>query len=222
MKTQTIMNSSKLTVISNLRPFLLLLVIINHCTPVRFTSYVNGGDFEMLNMLQNLFGHILTPSATGLFFLISGFLYFYRVDQFTLDVYKVKSSKRVKTLVVPYLVWCTISASYEFLYQVYQWHANGYPISFNLLESLWCCHLWGEKNLNILGWSMPMYGPADLPLWFLRDLIVVSFCIFVAQVSERIAGHWYDVTICNTVMDICSWFQHTCISVLHFGSLYGC
>lgn len=96
------MNSSKLTVISNLRPFLLLLVIINHCTPVRFTSYVNGGDFEMLNMLQNLFGHILTPSATGLFFLISGFLYFYRVDQFTLDVYKVKSSKRVKTLVVPY------------------------------------------------------------------------------------------------------------------------
>lgn len=135
-----------------------------------------GGNFEMLNMLQNLFGHILTPSATGLFFLISGFLYFYRVDQFTLDVYKVKSSKRVKTLVVPYLVWCTISASYEFLYQVYQWHASGYPISFNLLESLWCCHQWGEKNLNILGWSMPMYGPADLSLWFLRDLIVVSFC----------------------------------------------
>ncbi|MCD8183823.1 MAG: hypothetical protein LUE99_12910 [Bacteroides sp.] len=107
---------------------------------------------------------------------MSGFLYFYRVDQFTLDVYKAKSSKRVKTLVVPYLVWYTISASYEFVYQVYQWHANSYPIRFNLLGQLWCCYQWGEKSLNIFGQSMPMYGPADLPLWFLRDLIVVSFC----------------------------------------------
>ncbi len=40
------MNSSKLTVISNLRPFLLLLVIINHCTPVRFASCVNGENFN--------------------------------------------------------------------------------------------------------------------------------------------------------------------------------
>lgn len=53
-------------------------------------------------------------------------------------------------------------------------------------------------------------------------IFLYSYYLFVAQVSERIAGHWYDVTICNTVMDICSWFQHTCISVLHFGSLYGC
>ena len=32
----------------------------------------------------------------------------------------------------------------------------------------------GESRTNILGWSCYYTGPIELPLWFLRDLIVVS------------------------------------------------
>lgn len=51
-------------------------------------------------------------------------------------------------------------------------------------------------------------------------VLLYSYHLFVAQAPEGIAAHWYDVTICNTVVDICSWFQHTCISVLHFGPIW--
>ncbi len=41
------MNSRKLTVIFNLRSFLLLLVIINHCILVRLASCVNEEIFNI-------------------------------------------------------------------------------------------------------------------------------------------------------------------------------
>lgn len=156
--------------ITSLRPFLLLLVIFNHCTPVVFSSSILDGG-----LLPIIFGNILTPAATGLFFLISGYLYFNRVNEFTYNTFKVKSQKRIITYVLPYLIWNCISASYEFAFQILKKYTYNIPIDFNILEQLWCCHVFDKESLNILGVPMPMYGPSDLPLWFLRDLIVVSF-----------------------------------------------
>ncbi len=178
---------TNLSVINNLRPFLLLLVIINHCTPVAF---VNGGG--ILNVLQVVFGHILTPAATGLFFLISGFLYFNNVKDFNLTIYRNKSISRLKTLVLPYLIWNGICALYDLMVEVYN-NSLGGDINFNIWEQLWCCNEWGVNNLNIIGTSMPMSGPADLPLWFLRDLIVVSFCTPIIYQLQKKLRHIFPV-----------------------------
>lgn len=41
----------------------------------------------------------------------------------------------------------------------------------------WNFTTWNEGTVNLLGWSTKMYGPFLLPLWFLRDLIVISFVL---------------------------------------------
>ena len=130
---------------------------------------------QVLDLFQNVFGHVITPSATGLLFLISGFLYFINVDgKFTMQMYREKTRKRIITLLIPYLVWNGISLIYTIVTQITRWQIKGKAIDFNILSSFWACHSWGEGCLNILGQPMPMTGPIDLPLWFLRDLIVVS------------------------------------------------
>lgn len=131
---------------------------------------------KILNVMQIVFGHILTPAATGLFFLISGFLYFYNVKEFNLTIYKNKTISRFKTLLLPYLIWNSICTLYDLVVQIYNYKSLRDIINFDFGSKLWCCHQWGINSLNIIGNSMPMTGPADLPLWFLRDLIVVSFC----------------------------------------------
>lgn len=39
---------------------------------------------------------------------------------------------------------------------------------------LYDCSVWGEKQINWLGDHLRMTGPYDHPLWFLRDLIVIT------------------------------------------------
>ena len=40
--------------------------------------------------------------------MVSGYLFFLKNDSFTLDDYKGKISKRIKSLLVPYLIWNVI------------------------------------------------------------------------------------------------------------------
>ena len=42
---------------------------------------------------------------------------------------------------------------------------------------IWDDNVWNEGATNLFGWSISMSGPFLLPLWFLRDLIVVSFVL---------------------------------------------
>lgn len=42
---------------------------------------------------------------------------------------------------------------------------------------LWNTSVWNEGATNLFGWSISMSGPFLLPLWFLRDLIVISFVL---------------------------------------------
>lgn len=43
-----------------------------------------------------------------------------------------------------------------------------------ILSLFWDVNVWAEDRTNLLGMLTPMTGPIDLPLWFLRDLIVVT------------------------------------------------
>lgn len=69
---------------------------IYHLTPSGF----NGYGPEIVNFITSLM-QVCVPS----FFIISGYLFFYGVDNFTADVYKKKLSSRFKTLFIPYMIW---------------------------------------------------------------------------------------------------------------------
>ncbi len=110
--------------------------------------------------------------AVPLFFLISGFLYFYKVKTWTIEVYEKKSLARVKTLLVPFLVW-SIPAT------IYSWivcHAGLSAGTFWELHKTPAEIFWG-----VLGFFRPDLGdglptPLAAQFWFVRDLFVVCMC----------------------------------------------
>lgn len=109
------------------------------------------------------FGNFIGNCAVPIFFIISGFLLFYKVDKYTTGTYAQKMKNRFHTLLVPYLIWNTL-----------------YMILFYVI---------GQKNV-ILSEVPELYGdntsiskflyiayvrpPVDGPLWFIRNLIVMD------------------------------------------------
>lgn len=119
--------------------------------------------------LNTFFSNVLPRISVPLFFFISGFLFFYRSD-FNKETYKRKLKSRVKTLLVPYLIWNFIG----FLILLTQMHPRftslfpllaDYRIDITVfLQSFWSITLPMNENES----SLPINGA----LWFIRDLMV--------------------------------------------------
>ena len=71
-------------------------------SPVHYDAFT-WPDFY--NLLRIVFSHVLTHIAVPVFYVISGYLYFLNVKQWSKSEYKRKSRSRLYTLVIPYLLW---------------------------------------------------------------------------------------------------------------------
>lgn len=71
-------------------------------SPVHYDAFT-GLDFY--NLLRVVFSDVLTRIAVPVFYVISGYLYFLNVKQWSWSEYKRKSRSRLYTLVIPYLLW---------------------------------------------------------------------------------------------------------------------
>ncbi len=168
-------NDTNSLLINMLRPFLLLIVIINHCTLdygqiMGETSHLGGAVFQVI---QVFLGKTITPSAVNCFFLISGFLFFLKSQGTQIDL-KQKLRKRFHSLLVPYLIWNVLGIVCLILLAVLKGNGVDDFTFGRIVVYLWCSNVWSEDTVNLLGWPTPMYGPIDIPLWYLRDLIVVT------------------------------------------------
>ena len=109
-------------------------------------------------------GHIGVP----LFYIISGYLFFYKNVSFGGLIYKRKIKKRVKSLLIPYFIW------------------NVYSLLLILLASLVVPqYMSGRHNIlndfsvsELLQYFYAIDGnnPINGPLWFVRDLMIVTLC----------------------------------------------
>lgn len=142
-------------------------------------SFSGTGFYDLIRICFSL---VVTHIAVPTFFLISGFLFFYKVHIFnSLEGWKKKLSSRFRTLVIPYLLWNLIAILIMIVVKVGAFILKGKPLSSipdyfrenGWLHLFWDCNVWGENQINWLGTYVPNTGPVDLPLWFLRDLIVV-------------------------------------------------
>jgi len=181
------MDSVKLqsATINLLRFPLALMVIFIHMSP----SVINliDADFSVLsghaiyNVTGILLSHVLTHIAVPTFFFISGFLFFNNFQKWSWEGYKKKLNSRIKTLFIPYLLWNTIPFILFALSMTAGVVIKGNPIekvrtfiTANNWRIIYDCHEWNTNYINWLGENLRMTGPYDLPLWFLRDLIVVT------------------------------------------------
>ena len=181
------MDSVKLqsAAIDLLRFPLAIMVIFIHMNPKVINlieadfSLISGHGFY--NVTGVLLSHVLTHIAVPTFYLISGFLFFINFQKWSWEGYKTKLNSRIKTLLVPYLLWNAIPFVLVVLVMLAAVAIKGKPIEgvqTFITEKNWHifydCNEWGTTRINWLGENLRMTGPFDLPLWFLRDLIVVT------------------------------------------------
>lgn len=140
---------------------------------------------DVYNLIRICFSNVLTHVAVPTFYLISGFLFFLGLKEFKIrGGYLKKVKSRFRTLVIPYILWNVISILLVVGLKIGAFLFKGESLSNIIdyfqengwLRLFWDCNVWGGGNVNWLGYSiLPNTGPSDLPLWFLRDLIVVVF-----------------------------------------------
>lgn len=124
--------------------------------------------------------NVIASAAVPTFFFISGYLYFLNIDQFTWNTYRQKTRKRLHSLIIPYLLWNLLAflciviklAIKVTMHRIPSKDLTNY-VSSSSWHIFWDYGRWGEMQ-NLLGWTKVCTGPVDIPLWFLRDLIIVS------------------------------------------------
>lgn len=120
---------------------------------------------------------IISRICVPLFFAISGFLFFYRKERIDAEFFRTQWKKRVRTLLVPYILW-NILAFLFLLFKTWPPVARFFPgmegvdLSFGkFLLSFWdFSYTDAPRELDFFD---PVHGPVDFPLWFICDLIIL-------------------------------------------------
>lgn len=166
-----------------------VLVVLVHTFSVRPGS--TGFPFAPFETLEIALSKGISTIAVPVFFLLSGYLFFSRLDPWDWRTYGDKIRKRVRTLLVPYLLWVSLAILWMVASNLFRHYFSGgeWSISETLSSNGWGLMYWNcarnfqyAESLNILGWTMPSAFPYDSPLWYVRDLMVL--CLFVPAI------HW--------------------------------
>ena len=132
-------------------------------------------DWNTYEFLKLLVSQTLVKVAVPVFFIMSGYLFFANVETWNLQVYKAKMLRRMKTLLIPYLLWNLLMA------------IKLKTFSLWTFWSFWCP---AGIQIDWFGQEQLMTAPANMPLWFLRDLIVVSLLTPILYICVRRLGWW--------------------------------
>ena len=133
----------------------------------------------------NFFSEVLPRLCVPLFFLISGFLFYYRKN-FNYNVYKQKLRTRTMTLLIPYFLWniiailITSSKKLPFISSIFPNESNMNIIlsperifktffAYSPNEGIFVNPIIEDATTNVS--LVPL--PINTPMWYVRELIVM-------------------------------------------------
>ena len=172
------MNPSKhfSSVVTSLRFPLILLVILIHTQPVPTESL--GDDYSLYVYVGTLIKWLFTRVAVPAFFVFSGYYAFKGKNLEQTSTYLSETKKRVWTLIVPYLIWNLIFIPISIARESLASYV-GLPRteSFDFEWAKLLDYLW--------------FAPINYPLWFVRDLIVLTFISPVIHFVLRVTRGYF-------------------------------
>ena len=189
-------------------PLTMFVVFIHYNMGVRGFS-LHGVTYgldapEWFRWVTAFFSDVLPRTAVPLFYIISGYLFF-RGGSFDTDVYRRKLRTRASTLLVPYLLWNVIAVLVQLSHRL-PFLSSIFP-SAHLMEvqltplRLFRTFFNNYWNKGILvtpendGMVSELPYPADVPLWYVRDLMVMVLLAPVIWWLVRRAGRWLVVVL---------------------------
>lgn len=145
---------------------------------------VSFEDMPVLLEVNHFIDGFLRGQSVPIYFFISGFVFFVGVD-LTKEVYIRKLKNRVKTLLIPYLIWNSIAVLWtlvRFLPCLSFLFPNIHKTQLDFSLSAILATFWNARQgifIRPLMDSEVMTNniyPQDIPLWFVRDLMIVVLC----------------------------------------------
>ena len=175
----------------------------------------------------NLFSEVLPRIAVPLFFIISGYLFFR--SGFMIRTYTDKLRRRVRTLLVPYILWnllYLIRTAFRDIPAFSGLSHDTAQANWSLSAVLAC--FW-DKSRGVFPVPASSYiYPQDFPLWYVRDLMVMVVLAPVLYWMLKKVG-WLAVVVLGmvwlTLHSICNityWGQFfTAAFFFSWGACYG-
>lgn len=115
----------------------------------------NASGFSYILYCIEKFWANITQIAVPMFFFISGFLFF---RNFSWNKLRDKYASRIRSIVIPYVCWCT-------LYYIYFVILSKIPFASNII---------GEEamvTLSLDEWIKALWAESYYVLWFLKNLM---------------------------------------------------
>lgn len=165
---------------------LIFLVVVFHC---RFSA-PETVDLPIFDHTSSFLNQMALRWRVPCFFIISGFLFFANINNFTFGVYRSKLNKRVQSLVIPYFLWITLLLLINIGLSLM---ANGYmesnyssALDYTPLDYLFAYISGAPIHEGTSHWYCLLTGyggPLLFPFWFLRNLII---CVILTPVIYAI------------------------------------
>lgn len=131
----------------------------------------------IISFIETGLSYVLGHIAVFCFFLFSGILFFKDLESWDWNSYYKKIRTRITSLLIPYICWNLISI---LSFAIFSLIHDGTSIIYIInnvraigIEGFWDYNVWGINRYNWLGQQTLASGPFVVPLWFLRDLMVV-------------------------------------------------
>lgn len=156
-------------------PLIVLITFAHSYSGVRVGYTLWGDGWDTYEVLKIVVSQTLCKVAMPTFFVMSGYLFFANVNEWNTKTYLGKLRRRVKTLLIPYIVWNLLMA------------IKLRTFSLNIFWAFWPE---AGKQIDCLGHEQLMTAPANMPLWFLRDLMVVALLTPIIYIGIRKMGGW--------------------------------
>lgn len=162
-------------------------------------DYGSLSPFDVYNLLRRFLSNVFPAIAVPAFFFISGYLFFKKLESWNGTVWKRKMRSRLRTLVIPYLIWVTLYILYSLRGIIKGVLFSGRPILLltDWMEErgywhlYWDSKVWGGTETDWLGNVVAhSTGPHLVPLWFLRDLMVIVALTPLVYWLIKKAGIW--------------------------------
>ncbi len=166
-------------------PLAVVVVAVHLLTAEGFVvqgQVVNVGDAPFFVAVYRVVDAFLRGQSVPIYFFIAGYVFFVGVD-FTRRTYLQKLQRRTKTLLIPYLLWNTLAVGMlllKLLPCLNRFLASPYTLHFSwsgLLSCYWMYdHTLVPDPATEVVLSNNYLAPIDVPLWFLRELMIVVVC----------------------------------------------